>query len=190
MCHPIRNIKYRELATHTRTNIHTHTHTQTHTHAYTRACTHTHTHTRSLSGTPCRELSTGSFQKDMTMGWLRSVGSITLQVSFAEYCLFYRSLLQKRPIILSILLTVATPQEYQKGMLRNVERNIEEFQKGILRNITKEYFIHKGHDQEFPYSLYGINKYQYFWATLEGHDQEHQVGFLKSQVSFCRVSSL
>jgi len=33
------------------------------------------------------------------MGWLRSVGSIKLQVSFAEYRLFYRSLWQKRPII-------------------------------------------------------------------------------------------
>jgi len=43
------------------------------------------------------------------MGWLRSVGSIKLYVSFTEYRLFYRPLLQKRPIILSILLTVATP---------------------------------------------------------------------------------
>jgi len=43
------------------------------------------------------------------MGWLRSVGSIKLLVSFAEYCLFCRALLQKRPIILSILLTKATP---------------------------------------------------------------------------------
>jgi len=43
------------------------------------------------------------------IGWLRSVGSIKLQVSFAEYCLFYRALLQKRPIIVSILLTKATP---------------------------------------------------------------------------------
>jgi len=33
------------------------------------------------------------------MGWLRSVGSIKLQVSFAEYCLFYRALLQKRLMI-------------------------------------------------------------------------------------------
>ena len=43
------------------------------------------------------------------MGWLRSVGSVKLQVSFTEYCLFYRALLQKRPIILLILLTEATP---------------------------------------------------------------------------------
>jgi len=43
------------------------------------------------------------------MGWLRSVGSIKLQVSFAEYSLFKRALLQRRPIILSILLIEATP---------------------------------------------------------------------------------
>jgi len=40
------------------------------------------------------------------MGCLRSVGSI--KSSFAEYCLFYRALFQKRPIILSILLAKAT----------------------------------------------------------------------------------
>jgi len=38
-----------------------------------------------------------------------SVGSIKLYVSFAEYGLFYRALLQKRPIILRRLLHVATP---------------------------------------------------------------------------------
>ena len=42
------------------------------------------------------------------MGWLRSVGSIKLRVSFTEYCLFYRALLRKRPVIQSILLTKAT----------------------------------------------------------------------------------
>jgi len=48
------------------------------------------------------------------MGWLRSVGSIKLQVSFPEYRLFYRALLQKRPIISPILLTKAIP--YEQGM--------------------------------------------------------------------------
>ena len=43
------------------------------------------------------------------VGWLRLVGSIKLQVSFAEYHLFYRALLQKRPQNLSILLSEATP---------------------------------------------------------------------------------
>jgi len=44
------------------------------------------------------------------MGWLMSEGSMKLYVSFAEYCLFHRAILQKRPISLSILLSEATPQ--------------------------------------------------------------------------------
>ena len=43
------------------------------------------------------------------MGWLRLVGSLKSYVSFAEYRLFYRALLPKRPIILRSLLIVATP---------------------------------------------------------------------------------
>ena len=43
------------------------------------------------------------------MGWLRLVGSFKSHVSFAEYSLFYRALLQKRPIIWRSLLIVATP---------------------------------------------------------------------------------
>ena len=46
------------------------------------------------------------------MGWLRLVGSLKLQVSFAEYSLFYRALLQKRPIILRSLLIKATPYTF------------------------------------------------------------------------------
>ena len=45
----------------------------------------------------------------LDMGWLRLVGSLELQVSFAEYRLFYRALLQKRHIILRSLLIEATP---------------------------------------------------------------------------------
>ena len=33
------------------------------------------------------------------MGWLRLAGSFKLHVYFAEYSLFYRALLQKRPIV-------------------------------------------------------------------------------------------
>jgi len=43
------------------------------------------------------------------MRWLRIVGSLQLYFSFAEYSLFYRALLQKRPILLRSLLIVATP---------------------------------------------------------------------------------
>ena len=49
------------------------------------------------------------WQEYAAMGWLPLVGSLKLQVSFAEYRLFYRALLQKRPIILRRLLLVATP---------------------------------------------------------------------------------
>ena len=41
----------------------------------------------------------------LQMGWLRTVGSIKVYVPFAEYSLSYRSLLQKRPMIVSMLLT-------------------------------------------------------------------------------------
>jgi len=51
----------------------------------------------------------------MDRGWLRLVGSLKLQVSFAEYSLFYRALLQKRPIILKSLLIVATPYNFYAG---------------------------------------------------------------------------
>ena len=43
------------------------------------------------------------------MAWLPSVASLKLYVSFAEYSLFYRALLQKRPIILRSLHIIATP---------------------------------------------------------------------------------
>jgi len=46
--------------------------------------------------------------KHICMGWLRLVGSLKLQVSFEEYCVFYRALLQKRPIMLRSLLIEAT----------------------------------------------------------------------------------
>jgi len=52
------------------------------------------------------------------MGWLRLVGSLKLEVSFAEYHLFYRALLQKRPIILRSLLTKATPYLHRKSSLQ------------------------------------------------------------------------
>jgi len=45
----------------------------------------------------------------IAMGWLQLVGSLKLWVSFAEYRLFYRALLQKRPVMLRSLLIVATP---------------------------------------------------------------------------------
>jgi len=42
------------------------------------------------------------------MGQLQLVGSLKSQVSYAKYSLFYRALLQNRPIILRRLLIVGT----------------------------------------------------------------------------------
>jgi len=49
------------------------------------------------------------FSTWITMGWLRLVGSLKLQVSFSKYSFFYKALLKKRPTILRSLLIVATP---------------------------------------------------------------------------------
>jgi len=46
-----------------------------------------------------------------SMGWLRLVRSIKLKVSFAKEPYKREYILQKRPLILSILLTVATPYQ-------------------------------------------------------------------------------
>jgi len=46
------------------------------------------------------------------MGRLRLVGSLKLNVSFAKYSLFYRALLQTRPVTLRSLLIVATPYTF------------------------------------------------------------------------------
>jgi len=57
----------------------------------------------SLSFSPCLNCS------KTFMGWLRLVGSLKLYVSLKNIGLFCRALLQKRPIILRSLLTIATP---------------------------------------------------------------------------------
>jgi len=53
------------------------------------------------------------------MGCLRLVGSFKLYVSFAEYSLFYRALLQKRPMFVRSLLIVATPYQCYYTVLRD-----------------------------------------------------------------------
>ena len=50
------------------------------------------------------------------MGWLRLVGSFKLYVSVAEYHLFCRALLQKRPIILRSLIIEATPLSHTHSL--------------------------------------------------------------------------
>jgi len=47
-------------------------------------------------------------ERPMPIGWLRLVGSLKLQDCISECRVFYRALLQKRPVILRSLLIVAT----------------------------------------------------------------------------------
>jgi len=55
-----------------------------------------------------------------TIERLRIVGSLKSYVSFAEYRLFYRALLQKRPMILRSLLIVAAPYSHIQSILRYI----------------------------------------------------------------------
>jgi len=55
---------------------------------------------------------------EIDTGWLRWVGSIKLQFSFAKEPYKRDYILQKRPIIFSILLTVATPYSSFCGYIR------------------------------------------------------------------------
>jgi len=84
----------------------THSFTRDMTHSYVTQLIHILTHSHVVWLTllrhchysshfhSCREGANGN------MGWLRLVGSLKLWVSFAEYSLFYRALLQKRPMVL------------------------------------------------------------------------------------------
>ena len=54
------------------------------------------------------------------MGWLQLVGSIKLQVSFAKETYKRDAILQKRPINLSIQLTVATPYEMNRTNIQQL----------------------------------------------------------------------
>jgi len=89
-------------------------------------------------------------------GWLRLVGSMKLQVSFAEYSLFCRALLQKRPIVQSILLTEATPYYYEKRdvcvcmrkeIRFNGKRDVYSCQKKLTSNtMGKETYVREKRD--------------------------------------------
>ena len=97
------------------------------------------------------------------MGWLRLVGSLKPYVSFAEYSLFYRALLQKRRTILRSLRIVATPliwghahhlafhQHWIMSILIKFSRTSREFLRYSLQAFDiiewfwlRDWLIHKG----------------------------------------------
>jgi len=83
------------------THAHTHTHTRTHSHSYTHLHTHTHISTQRNSAERCCSAERWS-TPNSTMSLLPCYYA-KIYVSFAEYSLFYRALLQKRPITMSLL---------------------------------------------------------------------------------------
>jgi len=83
---------------HTLSHTLVHTHTLSHTHTNTQTHQRTHEQIRHLSHSCC-----------IPMGWLRSVASLKLYVSFAKEPYKQDCILQKRPIIVRSLLIVATP---------------------------------------------------------------------------------
>ena len=108
-------------ATHCSTLQHTAAHGSTlqHTAAHGSTLQHTATHCNGLQHTVTHCNTSWSNQWDMTylsmwcayshMVWLRLVGSLKSQVSFAKEPYERDDILQKRPIILRSLLLVATP---------------------------------------------------------------------------------
>ena len=121
-------------ATHRNTLQHTAIHCSTlqHTAAHCNTLQHTATLCNTLQHTAahCNTLQHAIFSRrqvlvplDVCMGWLRWVGASKLQVSFAEYRLFDRALLQKRPTILRRLLTKANPYEKGAAVLTTIHCN-------------------------------------------------------------------
>jgi len=90
------------------------------------SCHVTVCHVMSCHGMSCHVMSWGRWMpsscvKHIDMGWLWFVGSIKLQVSLTKETYKRDDILQKRPIILSILLTVATP--YESSHMWHVSRH-------------------------------------------------------------------
>jgi len=59
------------------------------------------------------------------VGWLRLVGSLKIQVSFAKEPYKKDDILQKRPIVLRSLLIVATPYHYSEASCQSYERSFK-----------------------------------------------------------------
>ena len=83
-----------------------------------------------LVATPLHAYSTCTprvLMKRACMRWLRLVGSLKWYVSYVRYSLFYKALLQKRPIILCSLLIVATPyqiSDYASLMFKRLQISV------------------------------------------------------------------
>ena len=84
----------------------------------------------------CQVMLQGIKAWSKAMGWLRLVGSLKSKVSFVEYSLFYRALLQKWPMILWSLLIVATPyQTVSYEVIKAPSTNHTEWVSGTISHV-------------------------------------------------------
>ena len=86
-----------------------HCSTLQHTALHCNTLQHTSTHFNTLQHTIKTTHVNAALNLNHTMGWLNLVGSIKLRVSFTKEPYKRDNMLQEGPIILSILLTIATP---------------------------------------------------------------------------------
>ena len=131
-----------------------------------------------MYGADCRGL---QYMFIHCMGWLRLVGSLKLQVSFAEYYLFYEALLQKRLMILRSLLIVATPYLLSSHKIHYIFRYIMAEYRLFYRAVLQKRPMILGSllISATPYFL-SPHKIQYLFSP-----QSSQVSFAL-QVSFAK----
>jgi len=112
------------------------------------------------------------------MGWLRLVGSLKLQVSFAKQSYKREDILQKKPIIRRSLLIVATPYprpmstnllEFEtifRGVHRDVfSKKIKKIQKTLKTTLKFEFFYRR--HLYLLFSLQYANLYTQ-WSNIQG----------------------
>ena len=133
------------------------------------------------------------------MGWLQLVGSMKLQVSFAAYRLFYRALLQKRPIISSILLTKATPYSFskdnsvdiilksqpyssQKSTLQTLDSSFSKVNSVDIVNVFLKSRLYRHHSQDSTLLILKIQLYRHRDNLNSQLYKKHDYSFSKDNI--------
>jgi len=129
------------------------------------------------------------------MGWLRLVGCLKIYVSLQNIGLFCRSLLQKRPIFLSILLIEATPYEnrsrtkiwhqpYPNTKSRTNALANKFTRPPVRRGVGKEIFYQKRHRTKVYYPLHRTqcaHSRTYALSRMKPTPPPRHIGFCKEK---------
>ena len=117
------------------------------------------------------------------MGWLRLVGrllEIILDVCFAEYSLFYRALLQMRPMILRSLLLQMRPMILRSLLMVATPHR-------VWRGLVGSHFVWHDSSEDFLYTSYDATWLIYTW------DMTHSrvtwlIGSLSAHIFGCHLA--